>query len=91
MTRQEQFQRNHQLFALFMQQVLDNPALTKRIPKGAQVIFLPENDRELYRANLKLGKAVEKEGNPVAYIRITLVPQLMTVYVPRLEFTKVAS
>ncbi|MEW5718924.1 MAG: DUF5647 family protein, partial [Chloroflexota bacterium] len=40
MTRQEQCRRNHDLFELFMQQVLDHPTLTKKIPKGAQVIFL---------------------------------------------------
>lgn len=72
-----------------MRQVLENPALTRRIPKGAEVIFLPENDPELYQANLELGKRVrEKEGKRVVYIKIALVPQVQTVYVPRLEFAK---
>jgi hypothetical protein len=71
-----------------MRQVLDNPALTRKIPKGAEVIFLPENDPELYQANLELGKRVKaKENKRVVYIKITLVPQTMTVYVPRLEFS----
>ena len=89
MTRKEQFRRNHELFALFMRQVLENPALARKIPKGAEVIFLPENDRDLYQANLELGKRVsEKEKKRVIYIKITLVPQLQTVYVPRLEFAR---
>ena len=89
MTRQEQCRRNDELFALFMRQVLENPALTRKIPKGAEVIFLPENDRDLYKANLELGKRVrEKENKRVIYIKITLVPQVQTVYVPRLEFAK---
>jgi hypothetical protein len=89
MTRQEQCRRNDELFALFMRQVLENPALTRKIPKGAEVIFLPENDRDLYQANLELGKRVrEKENKRVIYIKITLVPQVQTVYVPRLEFAK---
>jgi hypothetical protein len=88
MTRQEQFRRNHDLFALFMQQVLDNPALTKKIPKGAQVIFLPENDRDLSRANRRLAQTVRKQGGKVALIKITLVPQVVTVYTPRLEFAE---
>jgi len=72
-----------------MRQVLENPALTRKIPKGAEVIFLPENDRDLYQANLELGKRVrEKENKRVIYIKITLVPQVQTVYVPRLEFAK---
>jgi Family of unknown function (DUF5647) len=89
MRRQEQTRRNDELFALFMRQVLENPALTRKIPKGAEVIFLPENDPELYEANLELGKSVgEKEGKRIVYIKITLVPQTMTVYVPHLEFTR---
>jgi len=88
MTRQEQCQRNDELFALFMRQVLDNPALTRKIPKGAEVIFLPENDPELYQANLDLGKRMKaKENKRIVYIKITLVPQTMTVYVPHLEFS----
>lgn len=90
MTRQEQFRRNNDLFELFMQQLLDNPALTKKIPKGAQVIFLPENDRDLSRANLRLAQTVRKQGGKVALIKITLVPQVVTVYTPRLEFAKAA-
>ncbi|MBI5649754.1 MAG: hypothetical protein HZC40_04790 [Chloroflexi bacterium] len=88
MTRQEQCRRNDELFALFMRQVLDNPNMTRKIPKGAEVIFLPENDPELYQANLDLGKRVKaKENKRIVYIKITLVPQTMTVYVPRLEFS----
>ena len=90
MKRQEQTRRNDELFALFMRQVLTNPALTRKIPKGAEVIFLPENDPELYQANIELGKNVKaKEHKRVVYIKITLVPQTMTVYVPHLEFSKV--
>ncbi len=90
MTRKEQFRRNHKLFALFMRQVLNNPTLARKIPKGAEVIFLPENDPELYEANLELGKTIkENDGKRVVYIKIALVPQVMTVYVPHLEFTHV--
>jgi hypothetical protein len=90
MTRQEQFRRNNDLFELFMQQVLDHPTLTKKIPKGAQVIFLPKNDPDLSRANLRLAQTVRKQGGKVALIKITLVPQVVTVHTPRLEFAKAA-
>jgi hypothetical protein len=90
MTRQEQCRRNDELFALFIRQVLDNPTMTRKIPKGAEVIFLPENDPELYQANLELGKHVRtKEGKHVAFIKITLIPQKMTVYVPHLKISRV--
>jgi hypothetical protein len=62
----------------------------QKIPKGAQVIFLPENDRELSRANLWLAQTVRKQGGKVALIKITLVPQVVTVCTPRLEFAQVA-
>ena len=92
MTRQEQVRRNDELFTLFMRQVLNNPSLTRKIPKGAEIIFLPENDKQLYDANLKLGKAVrKKEGKKIVYIKIALVLQQMTVYVPKLEFSRVVA
>lgn len=86
MTRQEQTRRNQELFGLFMRQVLENPAFTRKISKGAEIIFLPANDPELYQANLKLGSGLKKKGTRVVYIKISLVPQTMTVYVPHLEF-----
>jgi len=90
MNRKEQFRRNHALFGMFMRQVLANPNLTRKIPKGAEIIFLPENDPELYQANLELGKTVRaKEHKRVVFIKITLLPQVQTVYVPHLEFTRV--
>ena len=90
MTRQEQFRRNHELFAVFMQQVLDNPSLTRKIPKGAQVIFLPESDRDLHEANLKLGRSLKKKGTRIVYIKIKLVREVITVYKPEIEFTQAA-
>jgi len=91
MTRQEQFRKNNELLALFMQEVLENSRLAKRIPKGAEVIFLPESDPQLRRANLRLGEARRREGRKVVYIRIALVPQLRTVLVPRLEIAGAVS
>jgi len=88
-TREEQFRRNNELLALFMQQVLDDPELAEHIPDGAEVIFLPQSDSELCEANLKLGKARQAEGRQVAYIRIELVPQVRTVFVPRLRLAQV--
>lgn len=88
MTRAEQFRKNNELFALFMQEVLENSRFTKRIPKGAEIIFLPESDPQLRRANLRLGEARRREGRKVVYIQIALVPQVRTVFVPRLEIAR---
>ena len=85
MDRDEQFRRNHDLFEIFMQQVLDDPELLDDIPNGADIIFLPDNDPSLREANLELGAEREHEGDKVVYLRIELVPQLRTVFVPRLS------
>jgi hypothetical protein len=91
MTREEQFRKNNELFELFMQQVLETPEFTESIPEGAEIIFLPTSDPELYQANLKLGKARRSEGHEVVYINIELVPQVRTIFVPRLELTEVVA
>jgi len=85
MDRDEQFRRNHDLFEMFMQQVLDDPELLDRIPDGADIIFLPNSDPALRKANLELGAEREREGATVTYIRIEMVPQPRTIFVPRLN------
>ena len=91
MTREEQFRKNNELFELFMQRVLETPEFTESIPKGAEIIFLPTSDPELYQENLKLGEARKSEGHEVVYIRIELVPQVRTIFVPHLELTEVVA
>ncbi len=83
--RDEQFRKNHDLFEIFMQQVLDDPDLLDDIANDADIIFLPDNDLELKAANLELGSEREREGAQVVYIRIEMVPQLRTIFVPRLS------
>jgi len=70
---------------MFMQQVLDDPELLDHIPDGADIIFLPDSDPLLREANRELGAEREREGADVAYVRIEMVPQLRTVFVPRLN------
>jgi hypothetical protein len=91
MDRNEQFRRNNDLFELFMQQVLDDPGLLDRIPDGADIIFLPDSDPALREANLQLGAEREHDGTPVTYIRIEMVPQLRTIFVPRLNVVAAAA
>ncbi len=84
MDRKEQFRRNNELLALFMQQLLENPELADSIPDDAEVVFLPKSDPELYQANLALGKELQAQGRKVVFVQIELIPQVMTVFVPRL-------
>lgn len=85
MEREEQFRRNHDLFEVFMLEALNDPELTEHIPNGASVIFLPANDPELLKANLELARIKRQEGERVVFVRVTLVPEMRTVFVPRLS------
>lgn len=86
MDREEQFRRNHELFRIFMREVLANPnKMRPGIPQDADVIFLPEHDPELKAANLELVKQLESEGKHVFLITVTLVPETRAVFVAKLE------
>jgi len=89
--REEQFQRNNELFRIFMQEVLDNPSFSLGIPEGAELIFLPENDPELKEANLSLARDCEVEGKKVVLVKVTLMPETRTVFVPKVELVKAVS
>jgi len=51
----------------------------------------PQDDPGLCEANLKLGKARQAEGRQVVYIKIELMPQLRTAFVPRLRLAQVST
>jgi hypothetical protein len=91
MNRDEQFRRNNDLFELFMQQILDEPELLNRIPDGADIIFLPDSDPALREANQQLGMERERQGATITYVRIEMVPQLRTIFVPRLNIVPAAA
>ena len=90
MDRDEQFKRNNELFRIFMQEVFDNPSFGEAIPQDVEIIFLPENDPELKQANLALVKDSEAEGKKVLLVRVKLVPETRTVFVPKLELVEAA-
>jgi hypothetical protein len=85
MEREEQFRRNHDLFEVFMLEALNDPQLTEHIPGDASVIFLPENDAELMEANLELARVKQEEGEQVVFVRVKLVPEVRTIFIPRLS------
>ena len=90
MNREEQFKRNHDLFEIFMLEAVYDSKLTERVPAGAFIIFLPENDAELAAANLELARAKQQAGEQVVFVRMKLVPEVRTVFVPRLTVEPVA-
>jgi len=85
MEREEQFRRNHELFEMFMLEAMNDPELTRNIPAGAIVIFLPESDPALVEANLELARTKQDAGGQVVFVRVKLVPEVRTIFVPRLS------
>ena len=66
----EMITRNIELSAEFSRYLFENPDIEKKVPLDADIIFLPEFDRELKDYNLKLGKHLEAKSEKVFYITI---------------------
>lgn len=63
-------EKNLELSFEFTRYLLDHPELERKIPKGAQVVLLPDYDEELKRFNLKNSRRWQEEDQPVIYVRI---------------------
>jgi len=63
-------ERNIEISAEFSRYLFEHLELEEKLPVGAEVILLPEFDRELKEYNLKLGKAIESEQGEVVYVAI---------------------
>ena len=75
MTRSEIARKNLELLELFTHELLENESLARRIPKGATIFIMPDNDPELAAANRKLAQRASKEGEKVVMVRLELVPK----------------
>lgn len=75
----EMIERNIEISAEFSRYLFEHPELEEKLPIGAEVILLPEFDRELKEYNLKLGKIIESEQGEVVYIAIRSIrPKLLS-------------
>jgi hypothetical protein len=61
---------NIELSAEFSRYIFEHPEIEEKIPVDAEVVLLPEFDKELKEFNLQLGKNIENEGGKVIYISI---------------------
>ena len=75
----EMIERNIEISAEFSRYLFEHPELEEKLPVGAEVILLPEFDKELKEYNLKLGKNIESEEGNVVYIAIkNMRPKLLS-------------
>jgi hypothetical protein len=66
----EMIARNIELSAEFSRYIFEHPEIEEKIPLDAEIILLPEFDKELKEYNLKLGKAMKSKGEKVVFISI---------------------
>ncbi len=87
MSEKEVIEKNMTLSIEFSKYIFEHPELEDRIPKGAQVVLLPEYDEELSAYNLVIAEKQREEGQPVVYVRIKklLAPRLSRVFEAELE------
>ena len=62
--------RNIELSAEFSRYLFEHPEIEDKISVDAEIVLLPEFDKELKEFNLQLGRNIENEGGKVIYISI---------------------
>lgn len=77
MSEQEIFTKNLILSTEFDRYILEHPEFAEKIPLNAQIVFLPEDDRELCKINMDLAEKQREEGQQIVYVRIGgIAPQV---------------
>jgi hypothetical protein len=86
MTREEQTFWNMQFQAEFAKYLIEHPDFDEKIPNGAHIIFLPENNPELLRENMKLVDQVRREGGQPVFVHVKgLLPDKSRLIAPTIE------
>ena len=70
MKERKLIEKNLELSFEFTRYLMAHPDIEKQIPRGSQVVMLPEYDDELKRFNLRNSKRRREKGQPVVYVRI---------------------
>lgn len=91
MRKKELAYKNLALGIEFDKYLVDHPEILNRIPNKSTIVLLPEYDRELYQANLKLAEKRIAEGEKIVFVRIKkLAPSKSRIIRPRIEYAKSA-
>lgn len=77
MTEEDIFTKNLILSTEFDRYILEHPDFAEKIPLNAQVVLLPENNKELCRINMEIAEHQREEGQQVVYVHIgQIAPQI---------------
>ena len=87
MNERELIEKNLSLSIEFSKYIFEHPEIEDKIPKGAQVVLLPEYDKELYEYNITIAGDQREKEQPVVYVKIKklLAPRLSRVSKAELE------
>jgi len=72
MTKDEIVKKNLDLHSEWMKYLFEHPDMLDKLPRGAQVVILPDNDTELAAENSKTIEQLKKEGLPVVIVHLEL-------------------
>jgi len=83
----EMIEKNMSLSIEFSKYIFEHSEFDDKIPKGAQVVLLPEYDEDLSAYNLRIAEGQREKGQAVVYVRIEqlLSPRLSRVSKAELE------
>jgi hypothetical protein len=83
-------ERNIELSAEFSRYLFEHPEIEEKLSVDADVVLLPEFDKELKEFNLQLGKNIENEGGKVIYISIKEIRPKTLSRIEKIELESVA-
>lgn len=79
-TKEEVIKKNFDLHSEWMKYTFENPDVLDRIPKGAALVILPEDDKELYAENYKILEQNKRKGVPVFVVTMKMPkPQISNI------------
>ena len=80
MTKDEVTKKNLDLHAEWMKYAFENPDVLDRIPKGAVLVILPEDDEELDAENYRVLEENKGKGIPVFVVTMKIPkPQISNI------------
>ncbi len=72
-------EKNLELSAEFGRYLFDHPEIEQTLTSEAEIVFIPEYDKELKEYNLSLARHLEETGTKVIYVRIEkLKPKILS-------------
>ena len=80
MTKDEVMKKNLDLHAEWMKYTFENPDVLDRIPKGAVLVILPEDDKELCDENYRILEENKRKGIPIFVVTMKMPrPQISNI------------